>query len=640
MAVEKMKLVNVFGPVPLIDDVISRLCINNDFHPENVSDVSRKTKGFFPFDTPNPYAGLLKKIYAILKRANIEPDFSSFQNDKITLDDLEKDISTVEDELISILDQHEKNSAEMTENHQIMLQIAPIINTDVTLDYLFNLEYIKFRFGRMPVDSYDLLCTQKFDESKYLYVVSSTDKSYVWLMYFVPRQHEEFVDSLFASLHFERTKINQRAHGTPKNAMAEIEEAQKDLEKRDKKLLEDLEVFINNNKERLLKLYSRLKYENDAFEIRRYAIHTNDSFYMAGWVPECKCADFEKVANTFGVVPCVFEDPDESLPTPPTKLKNLKIFKPFEEFVKLYGMPLYNEVDPTPLVAMTYTLIFGLMFGDIGQGLVLSLLGFGLWFYKKIPLAKIIGICGLFSMLGGVLYGSVFGYEEFLPGLKPLQNETHFYIALGGSIALGILLLLVSMGINIYNGIKQKDIVKALFSNNGLAGMIFYFAVIFAVIGAFLLNQNFMTVPYLLLFVVLPLIVMFFKEPLGSWVDKIKNKEKAQEEHASKVEFFIQSFFELFEVMLSYITNTISFVRIGAFALNHAGLMMFVFILARMSGSSDNIFVVVIGNLLVIGIEGLIVGIQVLRLQFYELFSHFYSGEGKPFEALTIQYKK
>ena len=97
--------------------------------------------------------------------------------------------------------------------------------------------------------------------------------------------------------------------------------------------------------------------------------------------------------------------------------------------------------------------------------------------------------------------------------------------------------------------------------------------------------------------------------------------------------FVVQGFFELFEVCLSYFSNTLSFVRIGAFAVSHAAMMQVVMMLAGAeNGQAPNVIVVIVGNLVVMGMEGLIVGIQVLRLQYYEFFSRFYKGDGRKFE--------
>ena len=97
--------------------------------------------------------------------------------------------------------------------------------------------------------------------------------------------------------------------------------------------------------------------------------------------------------------------------------------------------------------------------------------------------------------------------------------------------------------------------------------------------------------------------------------------------------FFVEAFFELFEILLSYITNTISFVRIGAFALSHAGMMEVVLMLGKATSGHPSYLIIILGNLLVMGLEGLIVGIQTLRLEYYEMFSRFYTGNGRKFKS-------
>lgn len=95
--------------------------------------------------------------------------------------------------------------------------------------------------------------------------------------------------------------------------------------------------------------------------------------------------------------------------------------------------------------------------------------------------------------------------------------------------------------------------------------------------------------------------------------------------------------FELFEVVLSFFSNTMSFLRVGGFVLSHAGMMAVVFTLSEMVGNAASPAVIIIGNLFVMGMEGLIVGIQVLRLEFYEMFSRYFDGDGKPFSPVTVK---
>lgn len=124
---------------------------------------------------------------------------------------------------------------------------------------------------------------------------------------------------------------------------------------------------------------------------------------------------------------------------------------------------------------------------------------------------------------------------------------------------------------------------------------------------------------------------MVLKEPLAKKIEK--STEKMTE---GKVMFFVQGFFELFETLLSYFSNTLSFVRIGAFAVSHAAMMEVVLMLAGAEAGTPNWLIVVLGNLFVCGMEGLIVGIQVLRLEYYEMFSRFYKGNGREFKPYKI----
>ena len=168
-----------------------------------------------------------------------------------------------------------------------------------------------------------------------------------------------------------------------------------------------------------------------------------------------------------------------------------------------------------------------------------------------------------------------------------------------------------------------------LFSNNGLAGFVFYGFLVFTIV----LYMTGHKVPgniLMVIFLGIPILMFVFKEPLGNLVEK--RHEKMEE---GKVMFLVQAFFELFETMLSYFSNTISYVRIGAFAVSHAAMMEVVLMLSGASSGSTNWIVFVLGNLLVCGLEGLVVGIQVLRLEYYELFSRFYKGTGREFKPFN-----
>ena len=258
--------------------------------------------------------------------------------------------------------------------------------------------------------------------------------------------------------------------------------------------------------------------------------------------------------------------------------------------------------------------------------------------FKKLDLAAIISCAGFFSTIFGFLFGSLFGFEDVLEPiwLRPVNHmstipfignlNTVFIVA----IAFGMFLIIVTMIFHIINGIKAKDAENTWFDTNGLAGLVFYGAIV-AVIVLFMTGNTLPAGIVLVVMFVIPLILIALKEPLSKLVEK-----KADFLPKEKGMFIVQTIFEMFEVLLSYFSNTLSFVRIGAFAVSHGAMMEVVLMLAGAeNGGSPNWLVIILGNLIVCGMEGLIVGIQVLRLEYYEMFSRFYKGTGREFKPFS-----
>ena len=201
------------------------------------------------------------------------------------------------------------------------------------------------------------------------------------------------------------------------------------------------------------------------------------------------------------------------------------------------------------------------------------------------------------------------------------------------SIGFGMGIILLCMVFNIINSFKTHDVEKTWFDTNAVAGLVFYGSAVLC-IGLFVSGHAVPGGAVLAIMFGLPLLLIFFKEPLTNLVEK-----KAEVMPKEKGMFIVQGIFELFEVILSYFSNTLSFVRIGAFAVSHAAMMEVVLMLAGAENGSPNWIVIILGNLFVCAMEGLIVGIQVLRLEYYEMFSRFYKGSGRKFEPFCSKNK-
>ena len=463
-----------------------------------------------------------------------------------------------------------------------------------------------------------------------------------WGFYFAPVDSIAEADNIFKTLYFEIIKVPEFLKDTPEREEEILRSNLNDLEIRLSELNKKRDSLIDENGDLLNGIFSFLKYHYDIFEMRKYVSVYKDKFYMVGFVPKAGLLSFKKHFESMDRVSVITKNAGaDSLLKPPVKLKNNKFSGPFSMFVEMYGLPSYNGFNPTMLVAVTYTLLFGIMFGDLGQGLLLSFLG--LIIYKKSGnrLGAILQRIGLSSAFFGLIYGSVFGFENALNPLykklgfehKPLEIMENTMGVLIGAILIGVAIIFVSIIINIFIGFKHRDYVNAVFGNNGIAGFVFFGAVLVG-LGFMLTGRgNIFTAPYVIVLIIIPVIVMFFREPLGCLVKGERFKLES-----GLGDFLASNFFEVFEFMLGYATNTLSFVRIGGFVFSHAGMMSVVMILSEMVSTGASPVVIVIGNLFVMGMEGLIVGIQVLRLEFYEIFSRFYEGNGHPFEPLKINY--
>ena len=647
MSIEKMSLMNIYGDINDLDQVLIRCCESKLFHAETAPTGSSGNTVFRTVNDPNPHIGAMQNITQLLNDLSIPEVYQDYSDLDMTDAQIEDYITQVQGKIREFLQKRNQIKTDLDMHNQAAVTVSHMFGLNCRIDDIFQLKYSKACFGRLPVDSYPKLAY--FSKKNFFFFPFDHDEYYYWGMYFVPISDADEIENLFESLYFEEVKIPDYAHGNPQSAAEalhkQIQEEKNEIAKIDQQLEEvKKQEFIQ-----LQQVYSLIKVKHDSFQFRKYAVIFDKQFRLEGFVPKRKVKKFAALFDDLPNVICEDcpEDTDARL-TPPVKLRTNWLFRPFEMYVEMYGLPGYYDFNPTSYIGLIYTLLFGMMFGDFGQGICVILVGIFMWKWRKMMLGQILTRCGVASMFFGMLYGSCFGFEGCF---KPLFNA----IGLGNifpldvmdsntsisilivSLGIGVVIILASMIINIYLGFKKKDMKKALFSNNGLAGLLFYGGIIGAVILMLVLKVNVFNPFFLAIVVILPLVLIFFQQPLGQKLNRrlFRKRKKEEEEKFSGVD----ASFEMFDILLSYCTNTLSFLRVGGFVLSHAALMLVVMTFAHMAGSFGSPIVVVIGNIFVMGLEGLIVGIQVLRLVYYETFSRFYESDGKPFKPLTIDFK-
>ena len=575
--ITKMKFITIYGHFSNIDDVVQNYIkgYNIELVPPAESDSPMK-----PYQGVNPYLTSHTKAQTLLEVAPSPPAFYLPIQEDQAVNMIEIAYATYEDNKLKTSALAEK-LAKAKANQQLLDNFQNDFQDSMDLTHLHHTT------GRFLKTNY--LQYQKFldDDLRIIFHPTKEDDQYVWGIYFTPLQYNEETAAIFASMDF--TPV----HLAPPTDIPALAAALADQTYKPDK---NIAIAIKTVQD----LYN-------TFDIKKYASVSDNLFSFSGWVTEKDAANIQAQINQDDLSILTIDVKDN----PPTLLKNPRVVQPFEFFTKLYGLPSPKEIDPTLFIAITYTLIFGLMFGDVGHGLALVAIGLIL---KKMTsqgsLGAIIAMAGASAAVFGVLYGSIFGFEDIINPLwrRPMGDiNTTLLMAVG----LGCFMIIVSILLNMYNSYRRQDMVAMLLGANGLAGLMFYVGLLFTAWRVIFAGYGITLAVVILLAV--PLVVI----GLGS----------------SRHPF--QIFVNLFENLLGYLTNTISFVRIGAFAISHAGMMHIVLQLSR-TGNGYNWLVVILGNVLVIAIEGLLVGIQTLRLDFFEMFSRFYTGGGKNFSPTKI----
>ncbi|MDQ1315508.1 MAG: V/A-type H+/Na+-transporting ATPase subunit [Pseudomonadota bacterium] len=342
---------------------------------------------------------------------------------------------------------------------------------------------------------------------------------------------------------------------------------------------------------------------------------------LAGWVPRRQADDLRRTLNARfdGRYWLDQREPDAAeVSMTPSLVRYPGWLKPFMPLVKSYGIPRYGEFDPTLPFAFAYLLLFGAMFGDVGHGGIVLLLSLAL--LPRLGRMASVGIAaGAVSMLFGLLYGSVFGYEDIIEPvwLSPLHDPVR---VLGLAVGFGVAFIVFTLLVNIRNKWAAGHFGEALFDSGGLAGLAFYLGAVGGLADfaglADLARPAWGGAALGLSGVV---VYKWIEAKSGFW------------------ERVLVTSIETLETAINLFSNTLSFMRVAAFSLNHVALALAVFALAAGLGAAGHGLTLLLGNIVIIVLEGAIVAIQALRLMYFEGFSRFFSGDGVEFAPLRLE---
>ena len=641
--VEKMKYISITGHIASMNHVVNRYLARYDIQLAQAPHFPGQME---PFSTLNPYTQTLVKADNFLEMLGPAPVWHMPMSGAAAVNLVEAAQLAYElrgDKLRQLEQEHKAACAYIHRLQHFVAFDAPLANINT-------LEFLHCRFGRMPVEHFKQYETFLHDDEKILLQACKRSRDYAWVVYFTPNVHKDEVDAVFSSLNFEAiplvcalsdTDYELIGHGVagtyPSDLLDFWRNRQVALEEEIQTLTKQSLNETVGSKNRLLVACEKVRSLYATFDVKKHAALSKGRriFTFVGWMSE---KDAKVLASEIDHDElAVFTRYGETEESPPIRLKNPPIIRQFEFFTRLYGLPVYNEIDPTPLLAVTYTLLFGLMFGDVGHGLTLALLGLYIHLAMGKPLGGILMIVGASAMGFGFLYGSIFGFEDILPALwrRPMADIAATLLF---AVGVGVALIVLSMCLYMFNAARKGRIADLLFGANGVAGLLFYSAVLWLAFRTLFWGQSIS--PPVVGLALTPLVLVALKRPITRMMERqpdATHEPDARLEQDQGIGMNIFStFIELFETLLTYVTNTISFVRVGAFAISHAGMMHVVLQLSQGAAGSRNLLVLILGNILVMAIEGLLVGIQVLRLDFYEIFSRFYTGGGRGFASSKV----
>jgi V/A-type H+-transporting ATPase subunit I len=598
--------------------------------------------------------GLLRELEELFRETQGLLEILKVRPEPVELRDLiipEKEIFRIREQLseikegVALFVNDLKTTEPALAERMVLRDKLSFLPADLDLSRLQGCKFANWMIGLVPAQGLERL-EESLSQVHYAFIhIGTLDQRAVITVFGLRRDWQIFENALKGAF-FEKVDIPPQISGTAGHVIEQIRSELAHLEEKKKELARQRKMFQEKFGLELLALKEKIIASRNILSARQFFGKVEKSYLISGWIPERLFNDLKEalIKATQGKIMFEKVNPEElrevreGVVRMPILFNNPLLISPFERLTSLYGTPRYKEVEPTIFFALSFLLMFGMMFGDVGQGAVLFFLGYIIFrrLYKYMDYGIIIMECGIVSALFGFLYGSVFGLETIIPALwlRPMDNIAYFVKV---AVVLGIGLVSFGLILNVVNAVRLKE-YKGLLSTGGLAGALFYWVLVGLGLKYFLTGQLH---PWELTFFEwtagVLITIMVFHRPLYRLLakkDPLGNAAKEKGFWAGLME----SIMEFVDGLIRYVANTISFVRVAAFALAHAALFMAVFSLADLvaHGKAGGILywlVVAVGNIVIILLEGLVVSIQVIRLEYYEFFSKFFRGGGDLFRS-------
>jgi len=585
-------------------------------------------------------AALLEKAAALAVRLGVKAPEEYQPEEYIPVEVIEDRLGAIEADARVLLDRESSLNQQIDALNDTIRQMSAFRRLEVAVEDIPEFSFLHFATGRIPAERLDAM-TAEAGASVVTVPLETDDAGRTYLVAITTKKRRWALESTLEKYGFAEEKLSEKHKGLPEQVYRQAQGKLQQIYGEKEELGVKLREMSARYGDELTRYRRRLRVEQQLYRAHSNFGRTSSTFAISGWVPEERTAELqEKLAQSSGgrvVIDMRDPGPKDDVPV---LLKHSRWLKPFEPLVAIYGFPGYREIEPTLIVAVTFLAMFGLMFGDVGQGLVLALAGTGLYLSKLAPQYRAFGMvlffAGVAAIIGGWLFGSFFGYEHLIHPLwmNPLENGNTIKL-LAWSIVLGAFMISLGLILNIVNHLRARDFTGAVLDRYGLAGLWFYWGALWIAVKGAGLAPGTVTILEIVLLLAAPVFVLFVRGPVIAAVTGVPAAEGGAER-------WVESFMEIFEMIVGFLSNTVSFVRVGAFALAHIGLSLATYTLAGMvpqtpAGHVAAGVIIVGGNALILVFEGVVVSIQCIRLEYYEFFTKFFKGEGRPFSPFSLK---